>query len=74
MDQVTTTMKTLDMYSSIFKDVPDIVNVHEMATLLGIGLTLAYSLVKSGIIPCRKVGREYKIAKFSLIKFLFNNQ
>ena len=69
-----TKTNTIDAYSSLFAKSPDVVNVHQMAKMLNIGLSLAYALVKNGHIASRKIGREYKITKLSLIQFLLNTQ
>lgn len=40
--------------------------------MLQIGQVLAYRLVKDGVIKAKKVGREYKIPKSSVIDYLTN--
>ena len=42
--------------------------------MLGIGLTLAYRLVKQNTIKSIKIGREYKIPKRNVISYLVNEQ
>lgn len=54
----------------LFKDYPDILSVKQVSEMLQIGTVLAYKLVKSGEIKSRKVGRDYKIPKTAVIKFL----
>ena len=50
-------------YDLMFTSYPDLVNVVQLKEMLGIGITLAYRLVKNKTIPALKVGREYKIPK-----------
>ena len=58
-------------YSIMFTDYPDIVNIKQMRNMLGgIGVTLAYKLLKEGKIKYVKIGREYKIPKTFIINYL----
>lgn len=61
-----------NLYELMFTNYPDVVNICELAKMLDIGSTLAYSLVKKGIIPSLKVGRAYKIPKAYVISYLMN--
>ena len=59
----------------LFKDYPDIVGFKDMREMLGskdrpLGRTTAYKLLKEGKIFSKKVAREYKIPKISIIKYL----
>lgn len=58
-------------YSLMFTSYPDIVNVTQMRKMLGgIGVTLAYKLLKQRKIKSLKIGREYKIPKTYIIEYL----
>ena len=59
-------------YDLMFTSYPDLVNIQELKEMLGIGITLAYRLVKNKTIPALKVGREYKIPKRNVIAYLTN--
>ena len=52
-------------YELMFTTYPDIVNIIQLKEMLGIGINLAYKLVRNKTIPSLKVGREYKIPKRS---------
>lgn len=56
--------------NEMFKDYPDVVSVGPIKEMLQIGQVLAYKLVKEGEIKSRKVGREYKILKSTVIEYL----
>ena len=56
--------------NEMFKDYPDVVSVGQLKKMLQIGQVLAYKLVKEGEIKSRKVGREYKILKSTVIEDL----
>lgn len=59
-------------YELMFTAYPDIVNIIQLKEMLGIGITLAYKLVRNKTIPSLKVGREYKIPKKNIIYYLTN--
>ena len=59
-------------YDLMFISYPDLVNIVQLKDMLGIGITLAYRLVKQNIIKSIKVGREYKIPKRNIISYLTN--
>lgn len=60
-----------DNYSIMFTNYPDIVNIEQMRKMLGgIGVTLAYKLLKQRRIKSLKIGREYKIPKSCIIQYL----
>lgn len=57
--------KVLDTYS-------DVLNVKDICKILRIGRKTAYSLLKSGKLPYRRIGRCYKISKEAVIEYLRN--
>ena len=59
-------------YELMFTAYPDIVNIIQLKEMLGIGINLAYKLVRNKTIPSLKVGREYKIPKRNIIYYLTN--
>ena len=59
-------------YQLMFTSYPDVVNINQLKDMLGIGITLAYRLVKQNIIKSIKVGRQYKIPKQNIISYLLN--
>ena len=56
----------------MFTAYKDVVNVNQLAEMLGIGITLAYRLVKQNTIKSIKVGRQYKIPKQNIISYLLS--
>lgn len=60
-------------YSLMFTSYPDIVDITQMRKMLGgIGVTLAYKLLKEKKIKSIKIGREYKIPKSYIIEYLLD--
>lgn len=54
----------------LFENYPDIVNIRQMRTMLGIGKNLAYELLHSNTIKSLRIGREYKIPKIYIIQYV----
>ena len=52
------------------EQLPLVLNVTQLAEVLGICLNQAYGLVRSGKIRSIRIGRQYKIPKDALSKFL----
>ena len=59
-------------YTNMFTSYKDVVNVDQLAEMLGIGITLAYRLVKQNTIKSIRVGRQYKIPKQNIISYLLS--
>ena len=59
-------------YQMMFSSYPDLVDIKQLKEMLGIGITLAYRLVKNNTIQALKVGIEYKIPKINVITYLTN--
>lgn len=57
-------------YQMMFTTYPDVVTISQLKEMLGIGITLAYRLVKQNTINAIKIGREYKIPKANVIAYL----
>ena len=57
-------------YQTMFAKYPDVVNIYQLKDMLGIGITLAYKLVRDKSIKSIRIGREYKIPKTNVIAYL----
>ena len=57
----------------MFRQYPDVIDVHTLQKMLSISRHHAYSLITSGQIKGRKVGKSYKIPKVYVIDFLLQN-
>lgn len=62
------------MNNEMFKEYADVVGVKELMEMLSIGKTFAYELLKSNELGGRKCGREYKIPKVNIIKYLLGGE
>ena len=64
-----------ESYTLMFTDYPDIVNLTQMRKMLGgISNSLAYRMLRDKKIKSKKVGREYKIPKVNVIKYVMTEQ
>ena len=61
------------VYNSMFKDYPDVLNVEDMSRMLNISVKTVYKLLKDRSVEHLKVGREYRIPKINLIKYLLKS-
>lgn len=58
-------------YTEIFKNYPDVVTIDELAEMLHVGRSAAYTLVKENKIRSIRVGKKYIIPKIFVINYLF---
>lgn len=49
---------------------PDVLTVDEVCRILRVARKSVYVLIKDGELPCRKLGRLYRISKHQLIEYL----
>ena len=54
----------------MFKDLPDILTIPQVAKALGIGTKAAYALVNNHRIGAIRVGRSIKVPKFALEEYV----
>lgn len=56
----------------MFTSYPDLLTIVQLKEMLGIGITLAYRLVRDNTIKALKIGIEYKIPKVNVISYLIS--
>ena len=56
----------------MFEDYKDVVTVSDLAKMLNIGRNNAYELVRSGIIPNVRIGRQIRMTKQAVINYILN--
>ena len=57
-----------------FSDYPDSLSLSDVAELLGVSTRLASRLIRSGELFAVKVGREYRVAKTSVMEYLHDRR
>jgi len=59
-----------EMYHIIFKEYPDILDVKQLSGALGVSTKTVYRLLKNGTIASLKIGREFRIPKVNVMKYV----
>ena len=59
-----------DAYSLMLKEYPDVMNIEQMCSVLGISTKTGYQLLKDGQVLCLKIGRSYRIPKAHILTYL----
>jgi len=59
-----------DIYRAVFKDYPDVLDVKQVSTILGVSTKTVYKLLQQGSIVSLKVGREFRIPKITVMKYM----
>lgn len=57
-------------YGKKFRDLPDALSAKELAQVLRVNVKTVYKLIRTGEIPAVRVGREYRVAKGTLVDYL----
>lgn len=63
-------VSTHEIYRLVFKEYPDVLDVKQVSKLLGISTKTVYKLINNGTLPCLKVGREFRILKVTVMKYM----
>ena len=61
-------------YGKKFRDLPDALSANELAQVLRVNVKTVYKLIRTGEIPAVRVGREYRVAKGTLVDYLRSNE
>jgi len=69
MDLCTTQLTTQDIYKSVFKEYPDILDVKQVSVLLGVSTKVVYRLLNEGSLASLKIGREFRIPKVNVMRY-----
>ena len=67
-------MKTKELYSVMFPDYPDIVDVAHIQRMLGVSRHLAYELITSGQVHGIKIGKAYRVPKVKVIDYVLSQR
>lgn len=64
-----------DLYSVMFPEYPDVVNVEQLSEMLGgVSTKTVYRLLKKGEIQSKYVGKRYLIPKLYVIDYITKQQ
>ena len=63
-------LSTQEIYRIVFKEYPDILDVKQVSTLLGVSTKTVYRLLRDGTLDSLKIGREFKIPKVNVMRYV----
>ena len=61
---------TQDIYKSVFKEYPDVLDVKQVSILLGVSTKVVYRLLRDGSIVSLKIGREFRVPKVNVMRYV----
>lgn len=67
-------MKLKEIYTLMFPEYPDIVDIKQLQKMLGISRHLAYDLISEGTIRGVKIGNTFKIPKVNVIRYVLDEK
>ena len=59
-----------DIYKNVLRDYPDILDVSQVSTILGVSTKTIYRLLNEGLLASLKVGRAFKIPKLYVLQYI----
>ena len=60
---------THELYNSVFKEYPDVMDVKQVSKLLNVSNKVVYRLIQDGSLVSLKVGRSFRVPKISIMKY-----
>jgi excisionase family DNA binding protein len=63
-------ISTKEIYRIVFREYPDVLDVRQVSQLLGVCEKTVYKLIKDGEFPTMRIGRQHRIAKVSVMKYM----
>jgi excisionase family DNA binding protein len=59
-----------EIFRAVFKDYPDVLDVKQVSQLLSVSTKTVYRLLRNGAIDSLKVGREFRVPKITVMKYV----
>lgn len=66
----TPNIRTSDIYHNVLRDYPDVLDATQVSEILGVSRKTVYKLLKSNLLSSLRIGREYRIPKVTLMKYM----
>lgn len=63
-------ISTQDIYRIVFKEYPDVMDVKQVSQLLGVSTKTVYKLIRDGSLSALRVGREFRVPKVAIMKYM----
>lgn len=64
------TLTAREIYQSLLNDYPDILDVSQVSSILGVSSKTVYRLLNEGALSSLKVGRAFKIPKLYVLQYI----
>ena len=64
------TLSNQEIYRTVFKDYPDVLDVKQVSRLLGVSTKTVYRLLRNGSLDSLKIGREFRVPKVNVMKYV----
>jgi len=64
------TLTDSEIYKSVLREYPDVLNVPQVSTVLGVSTKTVYRLLRVGDLNSLKVGREFRVPKLYLLQYI----
>ena len=59
-----------EIYKIVFREYPDVMDAKQVSKLLGVSTKTVYGLIRSGALASLKVGREFRIPKVNVMRYV----
>jgi excisionase family DNA binding protein len=59
-----------EIYRVVLKDYPDVLNIKQVSAVLGVSTKVVYRLLHNDSIASLKIGREFRIPKVNLMRYI----
>jgi excisionase family DNA binding protein len=59
-----------EVFSIVFKDYPDVLDVKQVSQLLSVSTKTVYRLLRNGLIDSLKIGREFRVPKVNIMRYI----
>ena len=63
-------ISTQEIYNIVFNEYPDILDVKQVSSLLGVSTKTVYRLLRSNTLESLKIGREFRVPKINVMKYV----
>ncbi len=59
-----------ELYKVMFKEYPDVLDVKQVSAALDVSTKIVYRLLRDGAISSLKIGREFRVPKIAVMRYL----
>jgi excisionase family DNA binding protein len=63
-------MEAGEVYKSVFREYPDVLNVKQVSAILGVSTKTVYRLVNQGSLDSLKIGRTFRVPKVNVMRYV----